>query len=168
MKISMIVACDRNRGIGKNNELPWRLPADLKHFKQTTYGHHMLMGRKTFDSIGKPLPGRTSIVLTRNRDRSFPEGVLAVESLEEGIALAQQAGEEELFIVGGGELYRLAMEKTETIYLTEVETDAQADTFFPQMGQEWEEVERVSFGPDEKNAYAYHFVTLQRQHTERL
>lgn len=163
MKISIVVAQDQEGGIGKDNQLPWHLSADLKHFKNITTGHHMLMGRKTYESIGKPLPNRVSIVLTRNKTIEFPEGVIKVSSVEEGIEVAKQAGEEELFMVGGGQLYKTSLEMVDTIHLTKVETRVEADTFFPILKEEeWEELKKESFEAKEKNKFNYHFITLKR------
>lgn len=164
MTISIIVAQDQKGGIGKDNQLPWHLPADLKHFKKITTGHHMLMGRKTFDSIGKPLPNRVSIVLTRNQKLELPNGVLKVSNIEEGIQLAKDAGEEELFIIGGGQLYKSSLEIVDKIYLTKVDVEVGADTYFPELSNnEWETIEKQVFEADEKNKYSYQFITLQRK-----
>lgn len=129
MRISAIVAMATNRCIGRNNTLPWRLPADLKRFKQLTMGHTLIMGRKTYESIGRPLPGRTMIVVTRQRDYA-PEGVQVAHSLEQALELARG---DEVFIAGGADLYRQAMERVRRLYLTRIDRDYEGDTFFPEL-----------------------------------
>lgn len=160
MTISAVVAIGENNAIGKNNQLLWRLPNDLKHFKQITSGHTVIMGRKTFDSVGKPLPNRRNIIITRQQIQ-IP-GCEMVGSVDEALALC--AGEEEVFIVGGAEIYRLAMPQTNRIYLTIVHQEFDADAFFPQINyEEWAETEREDHGVDEKHAIPYSFITLQRR-----
>jgi dihydrofolate reductase len=129
MTLSAIVAMASNRCIGRDNTLPWRLPADLKRFKQLTLGHTLVMGRKTYESIGRPLPGRTSIVVTRQRDYA-PEGVQVAHSLEQALALARGT---EVFIAGGADLYRQAMDRVRRLYLTRLERAYEGDTFFPEL-----------------------------------
>ncbi|MCY1081415.1 dihydrofolate reductase [Archangium lansingense] len=129
MKISAIVAMATNRCIGRDNTLPWRLPADLKRFKQLTMGHTLIMGRKTYESIGRPLPGRTTLVVTRQRDYA-PEGVQVAHSLEQAL---EQARGDEVFIAGGADLYRQAMEHVRRLYLTRIGRDYEGDTFFPEL-----------------------------------
>lgn len=159
MTTSIIVAIAKNNAIGKDNKLLWYLPNDLKHFKDVTTGHTVIMGRKTFDSVGKPLPKRRNIVVTRQPITI--EGCEVVSSIEAALALC--AGEEEVFIVGGAEIYRQALHLTNRIYLTRVDQDFDGDTFFPQLNpNEWEEKEREDFEPDEKNKYRYSFITLER------
>ena len=162
MKISIVVAMAANDIIGRDNQLPWHLPADLKHFKQTTMGKPMLMGRKTWESIGQPLPGRTSIVITR--DRSYTaEGCKVVHSID--AAMAAAAGQEEVMIIGGADLYRQLLPRTDTIYLTRVHEAFEGDTHFPEISQrEWHEVERSDHEADEKNPYDYSFIRLERVH----
>ena len=130
MTLSAIVAMASNRCIGKDNTLPWRLPADLKRFKQLTMGHTLVMGRKTYESIGRPLPGRTTVVVTRQRDYA-PEGVRVAHSLEQALELAR--GDDEAFIAGGADLYRQALERVRRLYLTRIDRDYPGDTFFPEM-----------------------------------
>ncbi len=164
MTLSLIAALGRNRAIGYQNQLPWRLPADLQHFKQLTMGHHMLMGRKTFDSIGRPLPGRTSIIITRQPDYNVA-GCLIAHSLAEAIALAKERGEQEAFVIGGAEIYAQALPLTDRMYLTWVEAEPEADAFFPVFDEnEWETSAEAGFAADEKNQYAMKFVTLKRCH----
>jgi dihydrofolate reductase len=129
MKLAAIVAMASNRCIGKDNTLPWRLPADLKRFKQLTMGHTLVMGRKTYESIGRPLPGRTMVVLTRQRDYA-PEGVQVAHSLEQALELARG---DEVFIAGGADLYQQTLERIRRLYLTRIERDYEGDTFFPEV-----------------------------------
>lgn len=159
MTVSSIVAMGENNAIGKNNQLLWHMPADLKHFKDITSGKSIIMGRKTFDSVGKPLPKRRNIVVTR-QDIAIP-GCEVVKSVEEGLELCK--GEEEVFIGGGAEIYKLAMHLTDRIYLTIIHKNFDADTFFPEIDYKvWKETEREDHAPDDKNPYAYSFITLER------
>jgi len=158
MTVSIIVAIGENHAIGKNNQLLWHMPNDLKHFKDITSGRTIIMGRKTFDSVGKPLPRRRNIVVTR-QDITIP-GCEVVKSIEDGLALCK--GEDEVFIGGGAEIYKLAMHLTNRIYLTIIHKSFDADTFFPEIDKtEWKEVKREDFEPDEKNPLPYSFITLQ-------
>jgi dihydrofolate reductase len=160
MTVSIIVAIGENNAIGKNNQLLWHLPADLKHFKNKTAGHTIIMGRKTFDSLGKPLPNRRNIVVTR-QDITIP-GCEVVKSVDDALALCK--GESEVFIGGGAEIYKLAMDKTDKIYLTIVHKMFDADTFFPEIDfTQWVETEHEDHQPDEKNNLPYSFITLERQ-----
>ncbi|MGN6181225.1 MAG: dihydrofolate reductase [Mucilaginibacter sp.] len=159
MTVSSIVAIGENNAIGKNNQLLWHMPADLKHFKDITSGKSIIMGRKTFDSVGKPLPKRRNIVVTR-QDIAIP-GCEVVKSVEEGLELCK--GEEEVFIGGGAEIYKLAMHLTDRIYLTIIHKNFDADTFFPEIDYKvWRETDREDHAPDDKNPYAYSFITLER------
>ena len=159
MTVSIIVAIGENHAIGKNNQLLWHMPNDLKHFKDITSGRTIIMGRKTFDSVGKPLPRRRNIVVTR-QDITIP-GCEVVKSIEDGLALCK--GEDEVFIGGGAEIYKLAMHLTNRIYLTIIHKSFDADTFFPEIDKtEWKEVKREDFEPDEKNPLPYSFITLER------
>lgn len=159
MTISIIVAISQNHAIGKNNQLLWHLPADLKHFKDITSGHTIIMGRKTFDSVGKPLPNRRNIVVTR-QPITIP-GCEVVNSIEAALELCR--AEEEVFIGGGAEIYKQAMSLTDRIYLTIVHRHFDADTFFPEIDKsEWKEVSREDHQPDLKNPIAYSFITLER------
>ena len=163
MIISIIVAMDRNRGIGIENRLPWRLSADLKRFRELTMGHHLIVGRKTYESIGKPLPGRQMIVVTRDPDYRA-EGCSIAHSLDESIDIAAARGENEVFICGGAEIYREALARAGTLYLTQVDAEVDADTFFPEMDwTQWIEKERISHGADDKNQYSFIFKILNRQ-----
>jgi dihydrofolate reductase len=159
-KLSIIVAVSGNNAIGKNNQLLWHLPADLKHFKEITTGHTIIMGRKTYDSIGKPLPNRRSIIITRNADLII-EGVEVVTSLANAIALCTR--DEEAFIIGGAEIYQQALPLSTHIYLTRVHRNYEADAFFPALNPaDWKEINSVTYPADEKNNVAYTFSTLER------
>lgn len=150
-----------NRTIGIDNTLPWRCSEDLKHFKALTMGHHMIMGRKTFDSIGKPLPGRTTVVVTRNRELQI-EGCIIAHSLEEAIAAC--AGDEEIFIVGGAELYAQALPLTDTLYITEIQMDVTGDAHFPEFDRsQWAETAREQRSQETPQPLEYHFVTYRRK-----
>ena len=161
MSLAIIVAMAQNRTIGVNNTLPWRCPADLQHFKALTMGHHMIMGRKTFDSIGKPLPGRTTVVVTRNQDLKI-DGCIIAHSLKE--AIARCAGDNEIFIVGGAELYAQSMPLADTLYITEIRQAVEGDAHFPELDREtWLEVSREKHTQTEPQPLEYHFVTYQRK-----
>ncbi|MCU0488360.1 MAG: dihydrofolate reductase [Anaerolineales bacterium] len=163
MLISIIVAMDEQRGIGKASGLPWRLSADLKRFKTLTMGHTLIMGRKTYQSIGRPLPGRKMIVVTRSRNFQA-EGCQVAYSVEEALKLARQDGESEAFITGGGEIYRQALPMAERIYLTEVQAHLECDTFFPEFDRAGWQVSQESSQPaDERNDYPTVFQVLNRQ-----
>ncbi len=162
--ISIIVAMANNRVIGKSNDLPWYLPADLKHFKELTTRHAVIMGRKTFDSIvqrlRKPLPNRTNIVVTREQDYKY-DGVIVAHSIEEAI---QKAKGEEIFIIGGEQIFNLALPLTDRLIITEVNADIDGDTYFPEYDKNtFKEVTREDHKKDDKNPYDYSFVTLQRK-----
>ncbi|MBL7781523.1 MAG: dihydrofolate reductase [Saprospiraceae bacterium] len=162
MLVSAIVAVAHRNVIGKDNQIPWYLPADLKYFKRTTLEHHVIMGRNSFHSIGRPLPKRTNIVITR--DPFFTaEGVLVAHSLEEALEMAHDNGETEAFIIGGGAIYRESSHLWDKIYLTEVEVEVEGDVFFPDINPaEWRETWREAHAPDEKNEWAYVFRVLER------
>ncbi len=160
--ISLVVAVGENFVIGKDNKLIWHLPADLKFFKSVTMGHHMIMGRKTFDSIGKALPGRTSVVITRNRDLTFPEGVLVASNLSEAIKLC--GNDPEICIIGGAQIFAEAMPIADRIYLTVIHQEFDGDVFLPKPDMNvWKEVKREDFSPDEKNPYHYSFCQLEKK-----
>lgn len=160
MLLSLIVAADENNVIGCEGSLPWDLPDDMKHFRETTEEHPVMMGRKTYDSIGRPLPRRRNIVITR-RDIDI-EGCDVVHSLDEALALV--ADEEEAFVIGGGEIYRQAMERADKIYLTRVHTVVEnGDTIFPDISDEWEEISREEHVADENHAYAMTFLVFERR-----
>ncbi|MFE6167883.1 dihydrofolate reductase [Viridibacillus arvi] len=136
--ISLIVAHDENNVIGLNNAMPWHLPGDLAYFKRTTMGKPMIMGRKTFESIGKPLPGRTNIVITRDEEYAR-EGIVIVHSLEEALAQAEKESEE-IMIIGGEQIFRMTLPMADRLYVTKIEKQYEGDTFFPSYGDEWQVV----------------------------
>jgi dihydrofolate reductase len=159
MNISIVVAISENHVIGKDNKLLWHLPNDLKHFKEITTGHTVIMGRKTYDSVGKPLPNRRNIIITRQPVTIA--GCEVVNSIEAAIELC--AGENEVFIVGGAEIYKQAIKLTDRIYLTIVHKNFDGDSFFPEINKnEWKEVSREDYEPDHKNLLPYSFITLER------
>ena len=153
----------RNGVIGRGGALPWRLPSDLRRFRQITTGHHILMGRKTFESIGRPLPDRTTIVISRQPGYRA-NGVLVATSLEAALQLAENRGETEAFVVGGAEIYRPALPLAGRLYLTEVDAEIAGDTWFPQFDrQNWHELSTESLPPDEKNEFGCKFTVLARK-----
>ncbi|MGH8061307.1 MAG: dihydrofolate reductase [Pseudoxanthomonas sp.] len=163
MRMSLIVAMDRNRAIGKGNELPWRLPDDLKRFKALTLGKPILMGRKTADSLGRALPGRINLVLTRSGRVPF-DGMQAVASIEEAQGIALASGAEELCVIGGAEIYALTLPLSDRLHLTHVDTAVDdADAFFPSFDvDEWKVATRESHPVDAKHAFAFEFVDYTR------
>ena len=163
MIISILVAMDERRGIGVSNRLPWRLSSDMKRFRELTMGHHIIMGRKTFESIGKPLPGRQTIIVTRSPELKV-ENCLVTNSVENALALARERGETEVFICGGAEIYAGAINIADRIYLTSVHAETDADIFFPDWNQDlWVETESIDHPADEKNQYPYTFKLLVRK-----
>lgn len=165
MLISLIVAMDEERGIGQAGRVPWHLRADLQCFKALTMGHHLIVGRKTWESIGRQLPGRKMIIITRNphyRPNGCPDCTV-VTTLEMGLEVAGQAGEGEVFVGGGGEIFTLALSLADRIYLTTVYTRAGCDVFFPEFAQEeWKEVERNEQGLDDKNEFSFSYRVLEK------
>ncbi|WP_018692978.1 type 3 dihydrofolate reductase [Algicola sagamiensis] len=161
MKISLIVAMDENRVIGLDNQMPWHLPADLKHFKSVTMGKPIVMGRKTFESIGRPLPGRENVVLTRSQDYQ-PEGVTVCHSKDELLSRLQSY--EEVMIIGGGNIYQQFLQEAETLYLTQIHASFNGDTFFPDYTAvgNWVVNAREDYERDEKNTHDYSFLELSR------
>lgn len=159
-ELSLIVAADERGGIGRDGRLPWHLPEDLRRFKALTMGKPIVMGRRTWDSIGRPLPGRRSIVVSRRPGLDI-EGAAVVGSLE---AALREAGDvPEICVIGGAEIYRLAMPRADSIHLTRVHATVDADTFLPQLDpKEWQEVARDDRPADERHAHAYSFVDLRR------
>jgi len=159
--ISLIAAMARNRIIGKNNDMPWHLPADLAHFKRVTMGKPVIMGRRTYESIGFPLPGRKNVVITRNADYP-PEGIVVVDSIE--AALSEVSDADEVMIIGGGQLYREMLPHADRLYLTQIQADIEGDTEFPDYTVfEWDEIDREVYEADDKNAYDLEFVTLEKR-----
>ena len=169
-RIALICAMARNRVIGCGNALPWRLPADLKHFRELTTGHALLMGRKTFESLGRPLPNRTNIVVTRQRDYA-PVGALIAHSLDAGLALAAQhvsPASPEVFVIGGENLYAQMLPRADRLYITQIDAEVEGDAWFPLFDPEaWHERERHAQPVDDKNPYACVFTVLERK-TPRL
>ncbi|MEA3317107.1 MAG: dihydrofolate reductase [Bacteroidota bacterium] len=158
--ISIIVAVAQNNVIGKNNQLLWHIPRDMKHFRETTTGHNIISGRKTFESFGKPLPKRTNIIITRNKEYT-QEGCVIVNSLEEAINHAKN--DSEIFIIGGGEIYKQALEIADRIYLTQVHHSFDGDTFFPEINKtKWKEIKKEYFEADDKNKYPISIITFDR------
>ena len=162
MKVSLIVAVAENGVIGKDNDLIWDLPKDMRFFKETTLGHYVIMGRKNYESIPerfRPLPNRTNVVITRQSDYQA-EGCVVVNSLENALELAQHNGDDEPFIIGGGQIYKLALERNlvDKIYLTKVHYSFEGDTFFPELSAEWKEIDRIDHQADEKNNYNFSFI----------
>lgn len=162
MILSIVVAISKNYVIGSNGQLPWQLLDDLKFFKNLTTGHTILMGRKTFESIGRPLPNRKNIVITRQKN--YQGAVDAIYSdLELALDSLRASGEEEIFIIGGGEIYRQILPQIDNIYLTEVDIEIEGDTFFPNLNwEEWSKTSILKQMANEKNEYNFEIVKLQR------
>ncbi|MBR9827908.1 MAG: dihydrofolate reductase [Oceanospirillales bacterium] len=170
MRLAMIVAQSLNRVIGIDNKLPWYLPEDLKYFKRVTLGKPIIMGRKTFESIGRPLPGRTNIIITRDPAWTHP-GVRVVHSLDEGLALGESLalidGVDEAVVIGGAEIYTLCLPQADRLYLTQVHAEIEGDAFFPELSpSEWQELAREDFQAIEPNPYDYSFIVLERSAAE--
>ncbi|MHC9089464.1 dihydrofolate reductase [Tenacibaculum sp. IMCC1] len=160
--ITLIAAIAKNNALGKDNDLIWHLPADLKRFKKVTTGHPILMGRNTFESIGKPLPNRTSIIITRNNNY-FVDGCLMANSIEQAIELTEG---KDVFIIGGAQIYKDALEQNlvDRLDITLIHHEFEADAFFPEINMEiWKEVAREDFKADEKNKYDYSFVSYEKR-----
>ncbi len=164
MTISLIVAASLNNAIGKNNDLLWKLPNDMKHFKNVTWAMPIIMGRKTFDSMaGKPLNGRLNIVITRQHDWKA-EGAVKVDSVYKALEIVQQNNYKEVFIIGGGEIYKAALSIADRVYLTRVETEIEGDTFFPELNTaNWQLIEDNPHPSDAKHAYSYRFQVWQKK-----
>lgn len=161
--VSAIVVMAENRIIGSNNHLPWRLPADLKHFKTLTTGHPVVMGRKTFESIGKPLPNRFNIIISRNQAFHAPNCVV-VQSINDAIQHAAALNSNEIFVIGGADIYKQALPHIKRIYLTIIHHTFDGDTYFPELNMShWEEYEHITHPADKENIYSYSFVTLERK-----
>jgi dihydrofolate reductase len=166
MKVALIAAFAQNLVVGINNSLPWHLPEDLKYFKRTTSGKAIIMGRKTYESIGRPLPNRTNIVVTRNPDFKA-EGVVTVMSLEAGIKHAESVnlinGIDEVMIIGGAAIYQASLPMADRLYLTHVHANVEGDAYFPTVDfDQWKEVGREDFNKDESNPYDYSFSIYDR------
>lgn len=163
MRVSLIVAMDEERGIGRRNQLPWRLSTDLRRFKALTMGHHILIGRKTWESIGRVLPGRSSIVISLQPAYSARDCHI-VRSLDEGLAYAAARGEQEAFVIGGAQIYALALPRSDRIYLTRVHTTSEADIFFPELNDdEWIVVEEAFNPAGEKDEFPTTYQILDRK-----
>lgn len=160
--LSFIVAMDKNRVIGKDNDLPWHIPNDLQFFKEKTTGNTIIMGRKTFDSLGRVLPNRKHVVLTRTKQK-YPDGVEVVHTIEDIIAYHEAHKDEELFIIGGGHLFTQLLPYANRLYITEINESFEGDVFFPEINKhDWKETSRIKGTQDEKNTYEYDFVTYDR------
>lgn len=166
MKISMIAAMASNRVIGVNNDIPWHLPDDFKYFKNTTAGYYVIMGRKNWESLPKnfqPLPNRTNIIITTQKDYQA-EGATIVHSLEDALAIAEQAKEKEAFIIGGGVIYRMGLAVSDKIYLTEIHGEFEGDVTFPELDKEiWKETSRIHHPKDEKHSHSFDFVIYEKE-----
>jgi dihydrofolate reductase len=161
-RVSIIVAVADNGVIGNHGDLPWHLSTDLKRLKALTMGHHMIMGRKTYDTLPGPLPGRRIIVVTRNRDFAPPEGVLTAGSVESALLLAQS--DDEIFIAGGGEIFAQSLHRADRMYLTRVHAEPEGDAFFPEFDDvnEWRLIDSEHFEADAKNDHPFSFLTYER------
>ncbi len=162
MLISLIVAAASNNAIGKDGKLPWHLPNDMKHFKNVTWGMPVIMGRKTFESLGKALPGRKNIVITRQQHWQ-QDGAVAVKSMDDALFVANATDANEVMVIGGGEIYKAMFDKAKRIYLTRVEAEPEADTFFPVIQpQQWKLISQKNYEADEKNDFNYSFQLWER------
>lgn len=160
---SLIVAMDKNRVIGLNNGMPWHLPKDLQYFKERTSGHTIIMGRKTFESLGRVLPNRKHIVLTRS-NQSFPEGVELVSTIEEIIQYKRNRPEEQMFIIGGGELFKQMLPYISRMYITKIDEAFEGDVYFPEFQKdEWELVSKEKGPMDDRNPYHYYYLVYERK-----
>jgi dihydrofolate reductase len=163
--ISILVAMAKNRVIGRNNALPWQLPPDLKRFKELTMGHHIVMGRKTYESIGRPLPGRTSVIITRQPDYQVP-GAIVVASIDQALKICSAGKEvdQEIFVIGGAQIYRQSLGLCQRIYITEIQQEFDGDTLFPELNQQvWREISREKHRLNDDDGLEYHFVVLDRR-----
>jgi dihydrofolate reductase len=159
--LSIIAAVSLNNALGKDNKLLWHLPADLKRLKELTMGHHLIMGRKTFESLGRPLPGRPHIVISRDANLKF-DGVTVVDSLEKAFELAKN--DNQPFVFGGAEIYKQALPFIERIYLTRVNETFEGDAYFPELDTvEWELLSKLDFEPDEKNKFHYSYEEYKKR-----
>jgi len=163
MTISCVVAASKNNVIGKNNEIPWYLPADLKYFKKITLGHHVIMGRKCYESIGFPLPKRTNIIITRD-PYYIVSNCLIAHSIEEALNIAHDNGETEAMIIGGGTIYEQTMELWDKLYFTEVDLEPEGDVYFPELNiEDWNLIKDDPQEPDEKNKFRYSFKIYEKR-----
>lgn len=166
MEIAMIAAVAENGVIGKDNDLAWSLPDDMKYFMNTTKGHYIVLGRKNYDSLPpkfRPLPNRTNVVITRQSDLQL-EGAHIVNTLEEAFEFCKKNNQEKIFVIGGGQIYKLALPYADTLYITEVHHSFDGDTYFPEFDKsDWEEVSREPHGMDERHLYPFNFVVYKRK-----
>lgn len=163
MKVSCIVATAKNNVIGNDNDIPWHLPADLKYFKKTTLDHHIIMGRNCFESIGRALPKRTNVIVTRDMFYAVSNCMIA-HSVEEALSIAEDNGEEEVFIIGGGQIYEQTVELWDKLYLTQVDLEVEGDVFFPEIDlSEWKLIKKQDCEKDEKNTLNYSFQQYERK-----
>lgn len=163
MIVSLIVAMDNSRGIGKDNTLPWHISSDLRRFKRVTMGHHLIMGRLTYESIGRPLPGRTNVVVTRNQSY-LAEGCLVLHSLSKALQQVESQGEEEVFVIGGGQVFEQVIDVADRIYLTEVDTEVDADVYFPQFIEtQWSELVTIHQKAGNQDQYRSIFRLLVKK-----
>lgn len=165
MIISLIAAVAENGVIGRNNDLPWKLPDDMRFFMETTKGHYVIMGRKNYDSLHgkfKPLPNRANIVVTRQQQLDAP-GCIVVHSVEKALDIANKNGESEAFVIGGAEIYKLSLPVANRLYLTEIQATVEGDTYFPEFNkQEWKEVSRKHHEADDRHKFSFDFVIYER------
>lgn len=166
MEIAMIAAVAENGVIGKDNDLVWSLPDDMKYFMNTTKGHYIILGRKNYDSLPpkfRPLPNRTNIVVTRQKELIL-EGAIVVNTIKDAIDYCKKKDQEKIFVIGGGQIYEQALSMTDTLYITEIHHSFVGDTYFPQIDKnEWEEVSREPHGTDERHLYSFDFVVYRRK-----
>lgn len=161
--LSLIVAMDKNRAIGLNNEMPWHLPNDLRYFKEKTTGHTIIMGRKTFDSLGRVLPNRKHVVLTRS-EREFPEGVEVIHETDAILQYVKDNSDEEIFIIGGGELFKLMLPYVNKMYITEIDEEFTGDVYFPPFDEaEWKLTFKEKGPRDERNPHDYYYLVYERK-----
>lgn len=159
--ISLLLAMDKNQLIGKDNDLPWRLPADLAYFKRVTMGHPIIMGRKTYDSIGRPLPGRENIIITRDTTYKA-EGCKVIHSIDEIVKMSEET-DQELFVIGGAEIFKEILPHSDRLYITEIEEEFEGDTYFPVFNKiEWKVISKEKGIKDEKNPYEYTFLVYEK------
>ena len=168
MRLELVVAMARGRVIGRDNTLPWRLPEDLRHFRELTMGNPVVMGRLTWESIGKPLPGRLNIVISARTDLPLPEGVLRAPGLDGAVGLAAASGAARCMVIGGARVYAEALPRADAIHLTEIDLDVAGDTYFPALppGQ-WRETGRVEGPTDSPSGLRFRFLTLERADSSR-
>ena len=162
MIVSLVVAAAENNAIGKDNQLLWHLPNDLRFFKNITWGMVVVMGRKTFEAVNKPLPGRINIVITRQPDWTA-EGTITAIDLEDALKKAAETNCKEIFVIGGGEIYKQSMAVANTIYITRVHTELEGDTFFPALSSDWEKISLASNAVDAKHIYSFDFECWKRK-----